>query len=277
MTEPGFPDVYRRYVAAFGVPEMQDLVAVGIRFVRRGEAAPAQAQPLDKAYTWCHAVKEASKGKVVLVDRDTVGCAMAAIALGLVDENDAAPLAGWRQYSQNMRTQPAPRDYKAGTVFGCMAAGRPDFALYGADDTGRFPTIAAAQRAFEEVPKIQPACMSAVVAFPPHDDLSDITPDTVVLALTPRETLRTVQGLTYATGERLVASTLGVAGLCGDLTAYPYVAGRANASFFCVGARILGRWEGGLNGLGLPWRTFVATVEGMEASRTGYPFSRYPA
>jgi hypothetical protein len=29
-------------------------------------------------------------------------------------------------------------------------------------------------------------------------------------------------------------------------------------------------------GVGLPWEKFVKTVEGMEASRTGYPFQSYP-
>ncbi len=276
MSVPTFPELYRRYLAAFGVPDLGRIVAVGVKFVRRGERPPSEARPLEMAYTWCYAVKQASHGEVPLVTRDTVGCVMAGIALGLIDENDPRPLPGWRQYSQNMSAPPSPLDYKEGRVFGCAAAARMEFALYGADDPGRFRTVEAARRAFADMPKIQPACMDAVVAFPPEEELAGITPDVVILALEPRETLRTLQGLTFGTGERFVASTLGVAGFSVDLTAHPYVTGKPNASFLCVGARVVARWEGGLNGLGLPWKTFLATVEGMEASRAGYPFSRYP-
>ncbi len=276
MNTPAFPQAYRRYIAAFGSPEVEGVAAVGVKFVRRGETPPPQAEPLDMAYTWCYAVRQASRGEVPFVTRDNIGCVMAAIALGLVDEDDPAPLPGWRQYSQNMGAAPAPLDYREGRVFGCAAARHMEFALYGADDPGRFRTVEAARRAFSGMAKIQPACMDAVVAFPPEDDLAGIIPDVVILALTPRETVRTIQGLAFATGERIEASTLGVAGFPVDLTAYPYVTGKPNASFLCVGARAIARWEGSLNGLGLPWRTFVAAVEGMEASAGGYPFHRYP-
>lgn len=277
MRTPTFPDAYRSYMSAFGTPDLPDIAAVGVKFVRRGASPPPQAAPLEMAYTWCYAVKQASRGEVPLVTRDTVGCVMAGVALGLVDETDAQPLLGWRQYSQNMAAAPAPLDYKEGRVFACAAAAHQEFALFGADDPGRFRSVEAARRAFADMPKIQPACMDAVVAFPPEDELADITPDVVILALTPRETLRTIQGLTFSTGERFVASTLGVAGFSVDLTAYPYVTGKPNASFLCIGARIVGRWEGGLNGLGLPWPTFLSAIEGMRESRSGYPFQRYPA
>jgi uncharacterized protein (DUF169 family) len=228
------------------------------------------------AFTWCYAVRPASCGEVPLVTRDTVGCVMAGIALGLVDENETEPLAGWRQYSQNMGEAPAPIEYKEGRVFACAEALKPGFSLYGPGDAGRYRSIEAAKKAYGDMAKIQPACMDAVVPFPPSDDCADIAPDVVVLALTPRETMRTIQGLTWRTGERFQASTLGVAGFSVDLTAWPYVTGKPNASFLCVGARVVARWEGGLNGLGLPWRTFLDAVEGIEASRTGYPFQLYP-
>jgi uncharacterized protein (DUF169 family) len=274
---PTFPDAYRRFMAAFGEPDLPEVAAVGVKFVPQGERPPAQAAPLDMAYTWCYAVKQASKGEVPLVTRDNIGCVMAAIALGLVDEDDPNPLPGWRQYSQRMETAPAPRDYKEGLVFGCADAGRRDLALYGPEDPGRFHDVTAAKRAYEGMVKIQPARMAAVVAFPPEEDLADIVPDVVILALTPRETLRTVQGLNFATGRRFEMTTLGVAGFSVDLTAYPYVTGRPNGSFMCVGARIVARWDGGLNALGFPYSVFLEAVAGMEASAAGYPFARYPA
>lgn len=277
MAEPSFYEAYRRYMAAFGVPELPDIAAVGVKFYRQGEAPPPEASPMEMAYTWCYAVKQASKGEVPLVTRENIGCVMGAIALGLVDENEAAPLPGFRQYSQKMDTQPAPLDFKEGRVYGCAAAARMDFALMGADDPGRYATVEAAKKAFADMPKIQPADMAAVVPFPPEEELARLTPDVVILALTPRETMRTIQAMTFGTGERFEFSTLGVGGFSVDLTATPYVTGRPNGSFMCVGARAIARWDGHLNGLGLPWRHFVAMVEGMEASAKGYPFARYPA
>lgn len=277
MTTQSFHEAYRRYMVSFSVPDLQEINAIGVKFVHHGETPPPQAAPLDMAYTWCYAVKQASKGEVPLVNRDSVGCVMAGIALGLVDEDDTEPLPGWRQYSQNMGEAPAPADYSAGRVFACAAAAQPQFALYGADDPGRFRTVEAAQRAFAEMPKIQPACMDAVVAFPPDEATSDITPDVVLLIASPREIMRTIQGLVYATGQRFEVSTLGVAGFCVDLVAKPYVTGEPNASFLCVGARAIARWEGGLCGLGLPWQVFLDTVDQMEESVNGYPFQKYPA
>jgi uncharacterized protein (DUF169 family) len=277
MITSTFHDAYRRYLASFSVPDLQDIAAVGVKFVHKGEQPPPQAAPLDMAYTWCYAVRQASKGEVPLVNRDSVGCVMAAIALGLVDEDDPEPLPGWRQYSRNMAAAPAPADYKAGRVFACAAADQRRFALYGADDPGRFKSVAAAQRAFADMPKIQPACMDAVVAFPPSAELTAITPDVVILVATPRAAMRTIQGLVFSTGQRFTASTLGVAGFCVDLVTVPYVTGAANASFLCVGARAIARWEGGLCGLGLPWQTFLAAVDEMEATVSGYPFQKYPA
>lgn len=277
MSTASFHDTYRRYMATFSVPDLQDIIAVGVKFVRKGEQAPAQAAPLDMAYTWCYAVKQASRGEVPLVTRDSVGCVMAAIALGLVDEDDPEPLPGWRQYSQNMGEAPAPADYKAGRVFACAAAGQGQFALYGADDPGRFKSVEAAQRAFADMPKIQPACMDAVLAFPPSAELSAITPDVVILITSPREAMRTIQGMVFATGKRFNVSTLGVAGFCVDLVTMPYLTGEANASFLCVGARAIARWEGGLCGLGLPWQTFLNLVDDMEATVSAYPFQKYPA
>lgn len=271
-----FPELYRRYMAAFGVPDLPDVAAVGVKFVPRGEAPPPQAARMDMAYTWCYAVKQAAKGEVPLVTRDSIGCVMAAIALGLVDEDDPNPLPGYRQYSQKMGTAPAPLDYKEGRVFGCAAAGRQDLALYGPEDPGRYQSVEAARRAFAEMPKIQPACMDAVVAFPPEEALGLPDPDVVILALTPRETVRTIQAMAFATGERFAMTTLGVGGFSVDLTAAPYVTGKPNGSFLCVGARVVARWEGDLNALGLPWAHFQAMVEGMEASAKGFPFARYP-
>lgn len=97
MSIPTFFEAYRRYLAAFDCLEMDGVAAVGVKFVERGQPPPPQAAQLDQAYTWCYAVRQASRGEVPFVTRDTVGCIMAGIALGLVDETESEPLGGWRQ------------------------------------------------------------------------------------------------------------------------------------------------------------------------------------
>jgi uncharacterized protein (DUF169 family) len=50
-----------------------------------------------------------------------------------------------------------------------------------------------------------------------------------------------------------------------------------NGSFYCLGARALGGWEGDYLGLGMPFSEFEKMVEGMEKSAKGFPYKAYPA
>jgi uncharacterized protein (DUF169 family) len=71
-------------------------------------------------------------------------------------------------------------------------------------------------------------------------------------------------------------STIGIRGVCADLTALPFLEQSLNGSFFCLGARAVGGWEGNLLGLGMPLSVFERMVTGMERSAGGFPYKAYP-
>jgi len=104
----------------------------------------------------------------------------------------------------------------------------------------------------------------------------DLKPDVVILALKPKQALLAIQGYNFLSGNRLEMSTIGIRGVCADLTAQPFIEQKLNGSLFCLGARALGGWEGNLLGLGMPFSIFQQMVSGMERSATGFPYKAYP-
>lgn len=103
-----------------------------------------------------------------------------------------------------------------------------------------------------------------------------IVPDLVILGLLPKQVLLAIQGYNFRTGNRFLMSTVGIRGVCADLTAQPYLEQKLNGSFFCLGARAVGGWDGNLMGLGMPFSVFRAMVAGMERSACGFPYQAYP-
>ena len=53
---------------------------------------------------------------------------------------------------------PSPKDFTEGTVYACTEAGRPEFALFGDQDTGRFKDVATSKAAVAEM--TLPVCFS---------------------------------------------------------------------------------------------------------------------
>lgn len=216
---------------------------------------------------------------------DNIGCVAAAISLGLVDQHQAEPLQGPRLYTDLMHHQsgqgdafhaPSPKDFTDGLVYACHSAGRPDFCLFGSADRGRFRDQATARAAVAEMMAIQPAVMRGVFLYPPDFTEPELLPNVVVLSVRPVELMRIVQAYQYRTGWRLEASMGGLRAVNSDLIVRPYLTQRSNVSPYCLGARLIGRYEADRLGIGLPYREFIALVEGMEASRGGYPPSQYP-
>jgi uncharacterized protein (DUF169 family) len=112
------------------------------------------------------------------------------------------------------------------------------------------------------------------VAYPA--DMLAITPDVVIIAVTPKQALLAIQGYNFRAGNRFVMSTIGIRGVCADLTALPFLEQKLNGSFFCLGARAVGGWGGDLLGLGMPFFIFQTMVIGMEKSAKGFPYRAYP-
>jgi uncharacterized protein (DUF169 family) len=278
ITGLSFAEVSERFQSVFGDQERGRLVSpVGIKLIPEGQTVPDGTRPPDEhqGIPWCEAVRTAAiKGEVVVITKDNVGCPAAAIALGLVDQRQREPLPGKRNYTDLMSQAASPADFTEGLVYACKGSGNMQFALFGEDDTGRYATLAAARKAVASMPSVQPARMAAAVAY--VAGALSMVPDVVVLALRPKQALLAIQGHNYLTGNRFEMSTVGIRGVCADLTAMPFLEQRLNGSLFCLGARALGGWEGDLLGLGMPFKVFTAMVTGMEESAGGFPYKAYP-
>lgn len=223
---------------------------------------------------WCAALRVVSESSALMVTRETIGCPAGAISLGLIDENEATPLEGERPYTDLMEKPAPPAEFTSGRVYACQASGHMEYSLFGPGDTGRFASLDAARRALETMAVIRPPTTGAVVAY--HAEEVELHPDVVVLPVTPRQALRVIQAQAFETGERTNISTLGLRGVCSDVTAAPYLEGRINGSFFCLGARALAGWPGELLVLGMPHEIFHRIVGGMIKSAGGFPYEKYP-
>ena len=205
--------------------------------------------------------------------------------LGLVDKNQDQPMGESLVYTDIMKSQaddkehfspPSPKDFTEGTVYACAAAGRPEFALFGPDDTGRYDSPQTAQRAMGDMIAIQPATTQAVFLFALDFDDEDVEPDIVVLSVRPVELTRIIQAYQFHTGNRVNASMGGLRVVNSDLIVRPYLTQEMNVSTFCLGARLIAEFEADRMGIGMPFSIFKDIVQGMEDSAGGFPFPLYP-
>jgi uncharacterized protein (DUF169 family) len=272
--EMSFKDASTRYMDVFGEHEWA-VRPVGVKLIPKGKRIPEGAKAVEQGMPWCEAVRIAAmKDEAVVITRDNVGCPAAAIALGLVDQYQNEPLSGKRKYTDLMEEPASPADFTNGLVYACKDTGNMQFALFGRADTGRYETLGAALRAVSGMTAIQPVIMDAAVAYPA--DKLEITPDVVILAVTPKQALLAIQGYNFLSGNRFEMSTIGIRGVCADLTALPFLEQKLNGSFFCLGARALAGWGGNLLGLGMPFAIFLQMVTGMEKSAESFPYHAYP-
>jgi uncharacterized protein (DUF169 family) len=268
-----FPIYYDRFLRTFETPDMTPIPAVGVRFVGINDALPDGIEVTGGAPTWCQAVKRASTGEVITIMAENCGCPAAAITFGFVTPDSAMPLAGNRPYTDLMEKPAPPSDFSNGNVYACKSSGHPEYALFGDDDVGRFRTVDAAQKALEHMQAIPPGKFRAAMTFSPSAGLE---PEVVILPMTPAQALRVTQAHAFDTGESTRFDVLGLRAVCMELTAIPYLEQRINGSLFCLGARVIARWEGTRLAYGMPWSVFKDIVLAMEESQKGFPFYKYP-
>jgi uncharacterized protein (DUF169 family) len=121
-----------------------------------------------------------------------------------------------------------------------------------------------------------PPVMQAVYYFHPTFSEVEIVPDIVHVYCTPLEAMRMIQGYSFPTGERFQMSCIGIRGVSCDMTAWPYVRRELNGTFLCLGARGITGWQEEYVGFGMPFDIFVRVVEGLEKSKTGFPYDIFP-
>ena len=280
-------DMYKRMISAMGVRGLE-IPMTAVKFFKQDDDLPQVVTdncPTDISLTSCQAMKQASLGDAVSLTKENVGCVAAAISLGLVDQNQDTPLGESKVYTDIMRDQshmgerfipPSPRDFTDGTVYACSQSGRKDFCLFGEEDSGRFPTVEIAQKAISEMTAIQPAVMKAVFLYSRDTEGVDFPPDVVAMNVRPVELTRIVSAYQFKTGERVTASMGAVRVVNSDLIVRPYLTRKINVSTFCVGARLIARYEADRLGIGMPYKDFEIIVDGMEDSKTGHPFHLFP-
>lgn len=280
-------DLYGRLMSAFGVDDFQ-IPAAYVKLFRQDALVPAVVQSHiveQETLTVCQAVRHAALDQPVYLTPGSIGCVAAAISLGMVDPEDRQPVASpLPAYVRLMEAQsdlgarfqsPTPGDFTDGTVYACREAGRPDFGLFGPQDSGRFATRAIARQAIAAMDRITPADTRGVFFYANHFQSLDILPDVILLDVRPVELTRLLQGYQFLTGKAVQAWMNPLRAVDADLIARPILTGEINISSYCLGARTLARFDGDRLGMGIPYAAFEQMVRGMEASATGYPFHRY--
>ncbi|MBU4010210.1 MAG: DUF169 domain-containing protein, partial [Proteobacteria bacterium] len=146
----------------------------------------------------------------------------------------------------------------------------------GKDDSGRYRTKSIARKAISDMLSLQPPTTQGVFYFSPDFEDVRIMPDVVILSLRPVELCRLIQGYQYLTGNRVEANVGGLRAGCSDLIVRPYLLKGINFSPYCLGARLIAKFEGDRLGMGFPFSFLETIVKGTEESKTGFPFPEYP-
>ncbi len=278
--------LYSNMIDAMGVKNLE-IPLTAVKFFKKGDEIPEPIKINQPAVslTSCQATKQASLGDAALLTYDNIGCVAAAITFGLVDQHQTEPLGESRVYTDIMRDQsglgndfkpPSPQDFTSGAVYACKAADRMDFALFGKDDVGRFKDEETAKKAISDMVAIQPPTMQGVFFYSIEFDDLDLVPDVVVLNVRSAELTRLIQAYQYNTGKRVTASMGGLRVVNSDLIVRPYLTQEINIAPYCLGARLIAEFEADRLGMGMPFHLFVETVQGLEDSKTGFPFHLYP-
>ncbi len=280
-------DLYDGMIDALGVENLSVPTAC-VKFYKQGDEIPAgvrECEPKGLTLTSCQSTRQAGFGDSVLLTPQSIGCVAAAITFGLVDRNQDQPMGESLVYTDIMKGQaadkehfqpPTPKDFSDGIVYACAAAGRPDFALFGAGDTGRYDSTETAKAAMSDMIAIQPATTQAVFLFALDFDDEDVEPDVVVLSVRPVELARIIQAYQFHSGKRVTASMGGLRVVNSDLIVRPYLTQEMNVSTYCLGARLIAEFEADRMGIGMPYQIFGDIVRGMEDSKGGFPFALYP-
>jgi uncharacterized protein (DUF169 family) len=221
-------------------------------------------------------VRHAALDQAVYLTKDTIGCVAAAISLGMVDPEDRQPMTSplpayvrlmEEQSDRGARFQPpTPGDFTDGTVYACRDAGRPDFGLFGPQDSGRFATRAIARDAVAAMDRVEPADTRGVFFYANHFQSLDILPDVILVDVRPVELTRLLQGYQFLTGKAVQAWMNPLRAVDADLIARSILTGDINKSSYCLGARSLARFGWDRLGMGLPYDVSELMVRGMGAS-----------
>lgn len=277
-----FADLYVRFLAAYEDSSVK-IPCCGLKFVKENEpdldrefsASPNWMETFPRSLASCGFSYKASKGGWTLkVTAKNIGCPAGAISLGLVRADATNSFSGGC-YVKTMAQPATPADFTSGFVYAPQQSGHPEFSLFGHEDCGRYETVEAAQHAIAAMPVITDP-MRIVYYYHPQLSQVAVEPNLIHLYCTPLQAMRMIQGYAYRTGERFEMSCIGIRGVSCDMTSWPYITGRMNGTFLCLGARGISGWEEEYVGFGMPFDIFRQVVDGMERSKRGFPYKIFP-
>ncbi len=88
-------------------------------------------------------------------------------------------------------------------------------------------------------------------------------PHVIISICDPNQAMRLVQGYIYSFGPVQPMGSMGMQGVCAELTVRPHQTQEINVSLLCSNTRYTCSWEDGELGVSLPYSAFVETVEGV--------------
>lgn len=198
---------------------------VGVRIF--GERATFDSWPWphpDVQLHYCTAVRLASEGNTLALDRSDIACDTAPRTLGL------EPGFFEDEFIESYVTAGLYRDRRvADAVLSDVVALRK----------------------------------TAGVAVGPLDRFSaSDPPDVVIVSTTPYGVMRIVQATAFH-GHPVRSTTIGMHGICSENTAAPILTGEVSVSLMCSGARYEAGWDEQMMSVGLPYPLLAEVVEGL--------------
>ncbi len=211
---------------------------VAIKLIKKGEPLPDDYPMPEKRIRHCQSIMRAKRGDCLLVPADKHACPVGASALGLM---------------------PIPEKVASGQ-FHC--------------NMGMYRDETAAKHTMDVRPKLEPESLSATLVCP----LSKVRlqPDVIVITGTPEQVFWLLPAATsYDEGGRVTIEIAPVQGSCADSTIRPYLTGRPNASFGCVGCRKYTEIAPEEMFIGFPATMLEGMVESLERlNQKAIPFCR---
>ncbi len=190
-------------------------------------------KPREYKTSYCNAVRLATTGKRTCMLDQTYACMGGARALG-VEPNEPIEVASKRRVNN-----------------------------------GSYYNQKIAQKIAENMVALKQKPLSTIIQ--PLKYFQE-NPDVIIIIGKPYAVMRVVQGYSYYYGPINNISTAGMQAVCQDLTSRVYQTQELNVSFLCPGTRMLCSWKEDELGIGIPFKLFEKTFQGIKD--TINPFER---
>ena len=199
--------------------------AVGVRFLfSREEYDASPASAFVGKTPYCCLVRICMSGYARKANLDNFGCLSAARAFGMVDP---------------------PQDWLSGRSYA---------------QKGMYRNLGTAKKVVNNTTCVHQKAYGIEVM---PVELFEEEPHVVILATTPYNMMRLVQGYTYMFGTYSNYKIIGNQALCSECTAYPFESNNVNLSVMCSGTRYMAGWGKDEMGMGIPYHLFPQMVEGL--------------